>query len=120
MAKGVSNELAKLREKILRDVIDTPPQEDYPMPKDAIGQALDIWVIEGLFVEGALIHGTASKPGQAGEQRVLEYVKVTRYGREYYEELSTPTQLYWLRRNWFPASIALITIAVSIAGIVRG
>ena len=120
MAKGVSDELEKLSEKILRDVINTPPGVDYPMPQNATGQAPEIKAIEYLLIEGALVQGTVPLPGLGGGEEVIPIAMVTRRGREYFEELSTPTPVYWLRRNWFPALIAATTLAVSITGIVRG
>ena len=45
-------------------------------------------------------------------------VRVSAYGREYWERLNTPTALYWFNRNWFPAVVAASVFLASVGGII--
>ena len=39
-------------------------------------------------------------------------------GWRYWEEISTPMPILWLKQNWFPATVAAATIAASVTGAV--
>ena len=43
-------------------------------------------------------------------------LRVTAYGREYYEKLTTFAPWYWFKQNWFPAIVAFMTILASVTG----
>ena len=43
-------------------------------------------------------------------------VRVSAYGREYWERINTPTPLFWFKQNWFPATVAFMTIVASVTG----
>ena len=49
---------------------------------------------------------------------MFDTIRLTAYGREYYEKLTTFAPWYWFKRNWFPAIVAAATIATSVGGIV--
>ena len=44
-------------------------------------------------------------------------LRVTAYGREYYEKLTAP-RWHWFKQNWFATIVAMATIAASVGGIV--
>ena len=60
------------------------------------------------------------------QERDETEMRVTAYGRDYYEKLTAP-RWYWFRQNWFAATVAVATIlfsavvaGTSIANIVIG
>lgn len=100
MASGVSKELQDMIRSKLRDLVNGEPGSmafiDFstdPLEADAISYLADIGAFEDL--------GTGS-------------FRVTAQGREYWDQLNAP-RWYWLRRNWFAASVAAGTIVFGAA-----
>ena len=101
MAKGVSRELERESRDVLKSLIEGKPGTKKamtfgisPSEGDAIAYLTDI---------GALV-----REGHA--------VRVSAYGREYWERINTPTPLFWFKQNWFPATVAFMTILASVTG----
>lgn len=44
--------------------------------------------------------------------------RLSAYGREYYEKLTTWAPWYWFKQNAFAATVAFATIATAVSGIV--
>ena len=111
MAKGVSKELDREIRLFLGKMIDMEPGSNaIPLPRgkaianEAIKYLTDLGVLELL-------------PGNS-RFHIPATVRVTAYGREYYERLTTFAPWYWFKQNWFGAIVALATVAASVGGIV--
>ena len=44
--------------------------------------------------------------------------RITAFGRQYWERISTPVPIYWFKNNWFAAIVAAATVAASVSGAV--
>ena len=105
MLKALSKELKREIRKLLKSLIEESPGSRLAVAADSpplIREA--VWYLEDI--------GTLQRRNTGGSLRV------TACGREYYEELATFTLWYWFKRNWFPAIVALATIAASVGGVV--
>ena len=102
MAKGVPRELDKAIRKLLGDLVNAKPGSFIvatfgtdPLERDAMHYLRDIGAFEDVSSGG---------------------FRLTAYGREYWERINTPTPLFWFKQNWFPATVAFMTILASVTG----
>ena len=51
------------------------------------------------------------------ETGVVTNVRLTAQGHAYWEEINTFAPWYWFKKNFFPATVAFATLAVSISSI---
>ena len=104
MAKGVPKELRVAYRKLLGDSVNAKPGAliaatggTDPLERDAMHYLRDIRAFEEL---------------SSGRFRL------TAYGREYWDKITTFPPWYWFKQNWFPATVAAATILASVGGIV--
>ena len=102
MAKGVSKELKREIRSVLGDLLNGEPGgmisvhlNINPLTRDAINYLDDIRAFENI--------GTGT-------------YRVAAFGREYWERINTPMPLFWFKQNWFPATVAFMTILASVTG----
>ena len=104
MKKGVSKELRDEIQYVLSALLNAEPATSVAivlktpnLERDAINYLRDIRALEDT--------GTGS-------------YRLTAYGREYWERITTCRLWYWFKRNAFAATVAFATIATSVSGIV--
>ena len=105
MAKGVSKELRTEIRKLLGDLINAPEPDSFITSTEGSG-SLEVEAMRYLRNKGAF-----ESAGSSG-------FRITSYGREYWEELTTFPPWYWFKKDFFPATVAFATIATSVSGIV--
>ena len=105
MSKAMSKELKREIQKLLKSLIEESPGSRLAVAADSPPLTREA----ALYLEDI---GALQKGNTGGSRRV------TAYGRAYYEELTTFALWYWFKRNWFPAIVALATIAASVGGVV--
>ena len=111
MAKGKSKKLneairAVLEEEIIREP-DAPAKTRHsndPLTNRANAYLIDLGVFEEIVFQG--------------DELILSTIRITAYGREYYEKETTFAPWYWFKRNAFATTVATATIATSVSGIV--
>ena len=98
MVKGVSKELENEVRSVLAVMVNMEPgvrmithARTDALRRDAIGHLADKMALEN--------SGSGS-------------YRLTAFGREYWDQLNAP-RWYWLRRNWFAASVAGATIVAA-------
>ena len=102
MAKGVPKELRVAYRKHLRDLVYAKPGtfiatsiSTGPLDNDALQFLTDI----GAF-----------------ERTPTGSYRLTAYGREYWDQITTFAPWYWFKQNRFPATVAAATILASLTG----
>ncbi len=55
-------------------------------------------------------------PVTIGAESHKQYVEITVGGWDYYEQITTFPPWYWFKQNSFPATVAFMTILVSVTG----
>ena len=106
MAKAMPNQLKQEIRKVLRQLVT--PQSGTEQLTRHFNEQVTNEAIEYLMDLGALMILFPDS----------DYVRVTAYGREYYEKLTTFAPWHWFKQNWFAAMVAAATIAASVGGIV--
>ena len=120
MSRGVSKELNVEIRRVLEEAVESKPgskaivrQLYEVIGNDSLGNdPLRNLAIEYL-IDRKVFEPRPITPGLQGET-----IRVTAYGREYWEKISTPTPVYWFKQNWLPAIVALATIVAALANFV--
>ena len=98
MGRAVSKEMREEIHRILGESVNGPPGEN-------------IYLRGG---DGGLRYSVVCYLEDIGAFHKLQegVFRVTAQGREHWEKMNAPRK-YWLRQNWFPASVATGTILFS-------
>ena len=57
--------------------------------------------------------------GALEEQEGASYYRITISGYDYYERLKAPVP-YWIKKNWFPVAVLVVSSVVAVAANVMG
>ena len=102
MAKGVSKELRAEYRKHLGDLI-------YAEPGSFITTTFGTDSLEYEAMRYLSDIGAFENAGSGS-------FRLTAYGREYWDQITTFPPWYWFKQNWFPATVAAATILASLTG----
>ena len=102
MGKGVSKELRAEYRKLLGDLI-------YAEPDSFITTTFGTDSLEYEAMRYLRDIGAFENAGSGS-------FRLTAYGREYWDQITTFPPWYWFKQNWFPAIVAFMTILASVTG----
>ena len=102
MAKGVPKEPRVAYRKLLGDLVNAEPGT----------------LIAATFGTDSLEHDAMRYLRDIGafENVGSGTFRLTAYGREYWDQITTFPPWHWFKQNWFPAIVAFMTILASVTG----
>lgn len=96
------------------EVLTTPPYRSYGPPED-LPYVTNIAVIQWLYSLGYI-----TDPFRLSGSGSLRAYSLTPEGWAYWERLRLGPTRYWLKHNWFPVAVAVISSITGIGAIVVG